>query len=396
MKSSTRSIAKWLLFLPFGFTILQVNAQGENLVPNGSFEGLDKKPKKLGQIEMAKGWTSPTGARADLFAPGAKVPEIGTPSNAFGSEAALEGENYAGIIAYSHNDKLPRTYISAKLATPMKKGMKYCVSYNVALAELSKYAISEIGMNINKKEFATEEKVSILDETHIKHPENKVMNAMYGWDKICGVYTATGGEKYITIGNFSKNDAMVPEKNKKSPDVKGTPIIAAYYYIDDVVITLLEDGQKCDCSVADEEGDFSKLIYQKTVLLTDKMSDKQKIEAQAVYFAFGKDQLQPQDKTALDLIAELMKKNPAFKLQVNGHNIAEEDALAETKPKYEDMDLKRIEAIIAYLTEKGVEEHRLIGTPQGADDPSKEVSDSDDDELKQAKNRRVQFVVRQQ
>ncbi|MBS1546452.1 MAG: hypothetical protein JSU02_03625, partial [Bacteroidetes bacterium] len=38
-----------------------------NLVPNGSFEELEGKLRRLGGIDAAKGWSSPTQAKADLF-----------------------------------------------------------------------------------------------------------------------------------------------------------------------------------------------------------------------------------------------------------------------------------------------------------------------------------------
>jgi outer membrane protein OmpA-like peptidoglycan-associated protein len=396
MKLNTKLVAKVCSLLPIGIMALTSFSQTENLVNNGSFESLTSKPKKLGQIELASDWTSPTGVRADLFTPTSKVPAISTPTNFYGSEEAFEGSNYAGILAYSYNDKMPRSYIMTKLSTPLKKGARYCVSFNLALAELSKYSSNDIGVNLSKKAFGTDEKSSIIDEAHVLHQDNKIFNAMYGWDKVCGVFIAKGGEKFLTIGNFNTNDKTENEKNRKPADIKGTPIIAAYYYIDDVSVFMLEDGQSCDCISDEAIENMTSTIYQKTVILKDNMTAKQKIEVQSAYFGFGQAMLQPQGKTALDLIAEEMKKNPGFKLEVKGHSNSEEISLADEKEKFADMDKKRAEVVVAYLIEAGVQEHRIITSGQGDSEPSEEVSEGDDEDLILAKNRRVSFVVRQQ
>jgi outer membrane protein OmpA-like peptidoglycan-associated protein len=395
MSYVSNNLKKFSAFLFVGMTSLSAIAQqGENLVPNGSFEATDGKVKKLGSIESAMGWTSPTGARADLFTPG-KVPEINTPDNVFGKEAAKEGSNYAGIVGFSYGNKVPRTYLMVKLDAPLKKGMKYCVKFNASLAESSKYASNNIGANFSKKPFATDEKTIIKDVAHVLHydNENHKINQTYNWDQICGTYEAEGGEKYLTIGNFYPDDKTKSENNKKPKDMKIDQVIAAYYYIDDVSVLLINEGEKCDCLV-EEKDDYSTTIYQKAVVLNDKMTTTQKIEAQQTYYAFGKTTLTSEGKASLDLIAELMKADPAMKLEVMGHSDAEEDKVGIEKPQYADMALKRVNAVVLYLTEKGIEESRMIPSPQGSETPSDEIAATDEPDLKMAKNRRVTFRVR--
>jgi len=368
----------------------------ENLVDNGGFESTTGKAKKLGQIDMATGWKSPTGARADLYLTDSKTPEIMVPMNAYGKEAPKEGENYAGIVAFSFGDKVPRSYVMAKLKTPLKKDVKYCVSFYVSLAEGSKYASNQIGVNINKKEFSTDQKSSIIDKTHILDENNKIFNAMFGWEKVCGTFVAEGGEKYITIGNFTSNEDTKKENNKKSADADMKSVkqaIAAYYYIDDVSVMLITEDQPCDCGGDKNPNDVSATIYQQSIVLNDKMTPKQKIEAQGVYFAFGKDRLTQQAMAALDLVASEMKANAGLSITLNGHSDPAEDELAAKKPYYSDMDKKRIATVTAYLVEKGISASRIKSTAKGSGEPSTQITENDDEDLKMAKNRRVQIVV---
>ena len=176
----------------------QLSAQSVNLVPNGSFEANDGKIKGLGQIEKVTGWVGATGAKPDAFI-GDKIKDekakaySSIEQNTYGKEKAKDGANYVGFVAYSLNNKVARSYVMVKLDAPLKKGVRYCVTFNVSLAEASKYACNQIGANFSNKGFATTEKTSIIDVAHVQHRDNKIINATYNWEKICGVYEAKGG-----------------------------------------------------------------------------------------------------------------------------------------------------------------------------------------------------------
>lgn len=410
MKSNIKTLAALLLALPLSLNVYgqtkekkdkddknkKPATESENLVENGSFEATTGKIKKLGSIDLATGWSSPTGVRADLFLTDVKVPEIGVPTNFYGKEEAKDGKNYAGIVAYSYNDKVARSYIMSKLKTPLKKGMKYCVSYSVSLAELSKYSSNNVGAILAKKAYGVDAKVSIVEKPSILHHENKVFNAFYNWEKVCGTYEAEGGEKNIIIGNFVNNAGTKEERNKTPKDQKGTPVIAAYYYIDDVSVTLLEEGKQCDCGIGDLEKEISSTIYVSPTYMKPGMTDKEKIEAQAGYFAFGKNKLQPESLKALDIIIASMKANPTFKLEIKAYADADEIERGEENPLYQNMDQKRIDITIRYLNDNGITADRIISSPLGAgsegDNP--EILETDDDDLKNAKTRRITFSVK--
>lgn len=369
--------------------------EGENLIDNGGFESTDKSPKKLGSIENATGWVSPTGVRADLFTAN-KNPDINVPENIYGKEHPKEGGNYAGIVGYSYGNKVPRSYVMTKINVPLKKGMRYCVKFNVSLAEASKYATNNIGAKLSKKPFGTDSKLPLIDDASLLHFNNdhKIMSARYDWTEVCGVVVAEGGEKYITIGNFNSDDDTKQERMKKDPKVKTTQIIAAYYYIDDVHIRLLNEDEKCDCQAEESAQEFSPTIYQKVFNLTEDMTPKDKIEVQEIFFAFGKNKLTTEGEGSLDLIAKIMNENPSMKLQINGHNNAMEDSVGVENDYYADMDNKRIGTVMSYLMDKGITEARMIITRKGSEDPSKDTTPEDSEDLILAKSRRVTFQVR--
>lgn len=363
-----------------------------DLVDNGSFEETDGKVKKLGNLNSASGWYSPTATKPDLFIAG-KVPEINVPQNVYGTEEAKSGSSYAGIVAFSYGDKVPRTYIMSRLSEPMKKGQKYCVQYSISLAEGSKYAISGMGAMLTKKEFGVDSKSSIVEE-ETSVISDKMFSATFDWDKVCGIYIAEGGERYVTIGNFRSNEDTKSEKNKTPKGVTAEQIIAAYYYIDDVSIVELNGDMQCDCATSDPSETYSTLIYQKQVVVDDKkMTDKDKLNAQELYFAFGSNELTPLARDVLNNIADLMKANPNLKLQILSHSDKVEDEVGEKKPEYADMTNKRLSSVMEFLTAMGIDESRLLPVPKGNGIDNPEIRSYDDEEMIQAKNRRVTFKV---
>lgn len=394
MKYVSKKMMRVSTIFVLGLSTFSAFAQ-ENLVQNGSFEATEGKIKKIGAISSATGWSSPTAVQADLFIPG-KVMEINVPENMYGKEDAKEGSNYAGIVAFSVGNKVPRSYLMTKLSTPLKKGMRYCVKFSLSLADGSKYASNQIGVNFSKKQFGTEDKAIIKDVAHVLHANNdtKKINQMYNWDQVCGIYEATGGEKFITIGNFYPDANTSSETNRKNKDLKINQIVAAYYYIDDVSVELLGKNDKCDCQIEVDQDNYSTTVYQKAVNLNDKMTPAQKIEKQQLFFAFGKTTVTPTGKEALDFVIKTLKENPTMKLEILGHSDPEEDKVGKEKGQYAEMSTKRVDAIQAYFMEKGIPEARLIASPQGSELPNEEISTADEDDLKQAKNRRVTFKVR--
>jgi outer membrane protein OmpA-like peptidoglycan-associated protein len=401
MKITTKNRIKVISTMTFvALSFFASSQDSENLVANPSFESTDKKVKRLGSIANATGWTSPTGVRADLFV-SSNIPDLSVPENIYGSEVAKDGDNYAGIVSYSYGNKVPRSYIMSKMDAPMKKGMTYCVKFNVSLSEASKYASNNIGALFLKKPKGTDAKLPIIDEPSVVHFNNdmKIMNARYNWTEVCGTFISTGGEKYIMLGNFLSDDETKYERMKKSKDVKVKELIAAYYYVDEVSVQLLDSdkGERCECA-AEEAGDsYSTTIYQKVFQITEEMTVSDQIEEHRVFFAFGRDKMNSEGKGSLNFIIEQLKANPEMKLQINAHNNAMEDEVGMENDFYADMDGKRLGSVMEYLIAGGIDKGRLIPSQKGSDSPNPDVTEEDlveDEDLALAKSRRVTFKVR--
>lgn len=369
--------------------VLPVMAQeDDNLVPNPSFEQVTGKVRRLGGIEYVNDWSSPTGAQADIFVSKMDGEDPGTPNNVYGKEDPADGGNYAGFIAFSYNDKEDRTYLTAKLNEPLRKGLKYCVKFKISLAEASSYASNNIAANFSKRKFNYDEPRTIIDEMHIHDVDNRIFNARFNWDEICGTYTAEGGEKFITIGNFKSNGETENERMRKDPKMRIRQIYSAYYYVDDVSVRIVENRTECDCNSGNKVMG-SDLIYSSTKVHHDDMTDEEYVEQTNLYFAYGKDKLEVAAEKELDSLALMMKNNPTYRLKIIGHQDELETEGAKTDGALRGLSTKRATAVFFYLKNKGVSDDRLEKTDVGDFKPADKL----DNKIAHAKNRRVEFEL---
>ncbi len=372
---------------------LTFSQDADNLVPNPSFEGTKGKLKNIKQINKATDWFSPTGLRADLFSAAKPDLPISVPDNKYGRENPSEGNNYAGITAYSYNNRAPRTYILTTLTEKLKKDQKYCVTFKVSLADLSKYAVNNISAHLTKKAIEVEGKKDIVftrNEPLVKVASNKIYEARYNWETVCGEYVAKGGEKYLVLGNFDENRNTKFKKLKKKKDTKGSQVPMAYYYIDEVSVVLLteENEKTCVCETA-EEDEVERVIYRKNSSSMDEQTDEEKIKSSTIYFDHLKSELEPDAQNDLDLLAGILIDHPEYKIKIDGHSTKEEVDIAKEEEFHEDLAKRRIEKVVAYLKKHGLDKERFETEIQDNLVPAS----TEKTPLGEAKNRRITFEL---
>jgi len=116
-------------------------------------------------------------------------------------------------------------------------------------------------------------------------------------------------------------------------------------------------------------------------------AETKKIFAQAlqgIQFESGKDVIKKTSNPILDKVVGVLKDNPSYLLEINGHTDNQGNA---TKNLY--LSQKRSEKVKAYLVAKGIDESRLTAKGYGATVP---VADNKT-AAGRAKNRRVEFKV---
>ena len=297
-----------------------------NLVPNPSFEKLSSKPKTVGELSKAAPWVSPTAGTADLFFKGAKDPLISTPDNQLGSQMARTGDNYAGAIFFKNKEDNSREYLQIELSQELEADEVYCFDMYVSLAELSKYAIDRIGVYFSDKKISFNNWAPIAVKPNIENGEKRMLTNMDDWTLICGQYTAKGGEKFITIGNFYPNIETNVEKVKKPSTIKGNQTEYSYYYIDDVALYNTDSVEgNCACEKRLTAGsNRMNYVYSKVTVEEKKEEEKvvtsprQLINNKKILFERNSDVPTQKSFMEIDWMQKLLTDNPDLKVEIIG------------------------------------------------------------------------------
>jgi len=240
------------LYLCAAAMLLSISASAQNLVVNPSFEQTASNCANFGgegfRTDLDGTWNNANSNVAgdscsspDLFAPCNTVFGIsvtGMPNNELGWQYARTGQRYVGIITYSLGSNY-REYIQGRTSAPLQAGQQYCVSMFVSKADNVPYATNNMGIYFSNNEYLRDACVdgSLIPVTpHLNYTCAPITDTL-NWVRLQWNYTATGGERYFVIGNFYTNANSIIQNTGPS---SLNPY--AYYYIDDVSITL---GGEC-------------------------------------------------------------------------------------------------------------------------------------------------------
>ncbi len=357
-----------------------------NLVSNPGFDVTKGKVKEKGQIEIATGWISATNDKADLFSRKSKIPEYLVPENSFGTEEPNGGENYAGIVAQSVKNSIPRTYLQTELAQALEADKMYCVQFFVCLSDLSKFACNDLGVFVSNSAITSVEILKFEIKPQILNQKNRIFDGMYMFEPICATFQAKGGEKFITLGNFEKGTDAELKKMQRPKGFTKPQVNMAYYFIEDVSVTPLDEVEQCYCEKI-EKKEVMNIVYTKSVTTgeNDKKIPFKEIEHKKVFFDFKTTGISLDAGKTLGEIAKLMDENPQVKIEIIGNTESQEQANTQLANLSED----RAKSVFFYLNGKGVPEARMTYKGIGNSSPMSK----DQSQVGRAQNRRVEFKI---
>ncbi|MFM9004119.1 MAG: hypothetical protein ACKOSR_01220, partial [Flavobacteriales bacterium] len=192
----------------------------QNLVANGSFEIKSYCPGTYNQqaLNSIAGWWQATDGTPDYFNECSS--EAGVPNNVFGKQAAQEGVAYAGLVTYSGSGKRNyREYLQTKLTRPLNAGEMVCIEMYISSADLCNFVTDGIGLLLSEKKAESNLQTELAFKPTLGNPRYNMIDECEQWQLISDVYTATGGEKYVTIGNFKPdNDLKVLRRTLDTGD----------------------------------------------------------------------------------------------------------------------------------------------------------------------------------
>ncbi len=234
-------IKNWLLFTKvlFGVYFWTSNLSAQiNLVPNSSFESYTSCPSFPGQVEFAFPWFNPTNDSPDYFN-ACNTFSIGVPQNFMGFQYPRTGSANMGLYVDDAMEINRREYIEVELSQALVAGKKYNISYYIVgtTGGGDVGASDNIGCALTIDSLIDYSTIYALNVTSFFYTSSIITDTL-NWSKIEFLYTAIGGERFLTIGNFLP-DSLNHTINILDP-ADTTTDVSVYYYIDDVFVGLAD------------------------------------------------------------------------------------------------------------------------------------------------------------
>lgn len=350
-----------------------------NLVYNASFEEKSFCPQRidaLGVMKAVEAWWQPTRGSSDYFnLCGGR--ECTVPRNKMGTQAPHSGNAYCGIYC-SQEDY--REYLQTELRTPLQAGRRYRVAYFASLADKSPHAVAALGALLTADRIADStmgilmhreiidmkqgerQSIATYITPQVKNSADSVVDDTRGWTEICDTIVAEGGERFLTIGNFTDfNHSTAIDLHNALAVLQG-----AYYYIDDVSVVCLDTDniEPAPAPIPPTEGEI--------------------VPMWGVYFDVDSHELLQQSYNELRRLLELLEAFPEMRIELRGHTDN-----TGTRNHNQQLSDDRAKSVADYLAEHGVERRRMTSIGFGGTLPV----DNNDTPEGRARNRRVEYRV---
>lgn len=344
--------------------MISLGGYAQNLVPNSSFEIFYKKTHEKG-VDVLRLWYIPTRTSSDYF--NTKVKGLGNPKEEI---VPHTGTGYTGILAFDKREAY-REYMSVKLNEQLKQYHVYRVSYYVQLSAQSTYASNAIGAAVTAHNPLNEHKHDALGLAPQIKPSQAIQTTG-NWILVTEEFVASGGEEFLTIGNFNTEDMKGAVQLKE-----GKPM--AYYYFDDVSLEFTGEVRKPTSNAKKKMRSISLDPEPE-----EKVEVSETMVLENIHFQSGNAILEEASFTELQKLVQDLSAKKGYKMEIYGHT----DNVGD--PKYNlKLSEARAKAVVDYLISQGIAPSQLSYKGYGDTQPKY----TNDTEKGRQMNRRVEFKL---
>lgn len=308
------------------------------------------------------------------------------PRNINGEQYPLCGDGYAGIVLKARNLDWHwdyQEYLQTKLLQKLNPNQKYCLKFYMSLADIEHYAAENVEALLPARRKRSFSKSMLTDENAFAmHYAGGILSDKDNWMEVSKIYTATGGEKYLTIGRFSHVPYYKVPVEKKYAKKRNQS--NSYYYVDNVTLVPIEDSSECPCYHFMHK---KHLLLDPAPMAEDYKSSKHDTVINSlnnVFFESSKSELLPQSVKELDQLYYLMLNSPQATITIAGHT----DSVGKAEAN-QALSEARAKAVADYIVGKGIDRGRCSFIGYG----SRKPIDTNDTEEGRSRNRRVEFVL---
>ena len=153
--------------------------------------------------------------------------------------------------------------------------------------------------------------VATYFEPQVVNDYDRVLDDTKAWMQISGVFTAKGGERFMTIGNF------YPASQSNVVDLDSLTYLlpGAYYYIDDVSVTCL------GCKVETKHESDSSFVAEVPMTYADTLKVGSTFVLHNIFFDYDKATLLQQSYNELHTLLGILQSHPTMKIEICGHSL---------------------------------------------------------------------------
>jgi hypothetical protein len=249
-------------------------ANAQELVPNGSFDYPEScSPQSLSSPQELVPWIQHYSS-PDNYHP-CFPSDWSTPSSFGGGGEPLIGEGYIGLIAFFETNLL-REFMNVELIEAMAEGTSYHVEFNVSIMDSCWFASRNIGTYFSQNLPPADLQGLLALEPQVRYEGAEFLTDKQGWMKVEGSFTAQGGERYLTIGNFDtdvETDTLFVEGGGAFRPNQPDYWSFAYYYIDGV--SVIPDSIYLGTGDIEQEEGFSLYPNPATETVSIEIESKQ-------------------------------------------------------------------------------------------------------------------------
>jgi OOP family OmpA-OmpF porin len=360
-------------YLSVLFLLLALQVQGQNLIPNNSFESNTAPPVTWQEMRKLTSWYNPViGCEASsYFMEGAYLPSREIKGNVH----PHSGKAFMGIaVDLKRGDEEVSQYLAVQLTEPLQKGRMYHISLYIRLCNHMHYAVDHLGaVFLKEKNIITGCKTLECESyVHLKGAGEAITNEKE-WEKIEGTYTAEGGEQYVIFGGLTCQYQLQRMPFRPGIVYWYTRKIT-YYYVDDVSVEPVGAPQAADTLAHIDPKASQAKPEASTYILSD------------FTFAVNSAVIRQEFRSVLDSIVLHLQNNTSKQtVVINGYTDSSGDATANKQ-----LSENRAKAVKDYFISKGISADIITCYGYGSDQP---LADNATDEGR-SKNRRVEVIVR--
>ena len=217
-----------------------------NLILNNCFDLYTDCPTRftLYRLTGVTHWNQPTGGTPDYFNKCSRA-ESGIPDNHAGSQSTHCGDGYLGLVLFSDTRyyrrfcKEYREYIQTKLSVLTESDTVYYFRGFISLAQMSNVSTNSISIAFTKRPVRRMRFQGVLGIQTAIDFEMCEDQIKYSWFEVSGFFSITAKARFLTIGNFSP-DSAVMLNNLQVPQYfanrRRSQTRTAYYYVDNVLL----------------------------------------------------------------------------------------------------------------------------------------------------------------